>query len=292
MEIYNQFVKLENVSLALGFFDGVHLGHQAVISSAVEHAGNDKSAVITFKHSPCETFGIACKYISSIEERRELIEKLGVDYLFEIDFTKEMSQMSGEEYLKTLVEYFTPKSITTGFNHTFGKNKSGNPELLEELQNKYSYKYYKIPVQKSDNVVISSTQIKDYLVKGEIEKANKMLGYEFSIGGTVIHGNHLGNKIGFPTANITYPDYKVQIPYGVYATDIDKYNAMTNFGIKPTVSSENIPVVESHILNFDKNIYNTHIEVKFKKQIREEKKFESLEQLIEQINKDKLECSK
>lgn len=292
MEIYNEFIKLNNISLALGFFDGVHLGHKAVIDSAVEHADNNKSAVITFTHSPAELFGIDCKYISSIEERRMRIEELGIDYLFEIDFTNELSQMSGHEYLDMIVNYFSPKSITTGFNHTFGKDKSGNSDLLEELQNKYNYKYYKIPAQKLDNIVISSSQIKEYLSKGEIEKANNMLGYEFQIDGIVVQGNHLGNKIGFPTANINYPEYKVQIPYGVYATKIGTYNAMTNFGIKPTVSSNSIPVVESHIFNFDKNIYNTHIQLNFRKKIRDEKKFESLEQLIEQINKDKSECSK
>ena len=292
MELYNRFIKLKNISLALGFFDGVHLGHQAVIRSAVKNAVNTKSAVITFKSSPAELFGSKCKYISTLEERRKHIEKLGVDYLFEIDFSKELSNLTAYEYIDMIIKYFSPKFITTGFNHTFGKNKLGTPELLEHLQEKFNYKYSKILPESFNGTVISSTLIKEYLTKGELTLANNMLGYEFQIAGTVVHGNHLGNKIGFPTANILYPKEKVQIPFGVYKTKVNGYDAMTNFGIKPTVTNTERPLVESHIFNFNNDIYNTNIEIQFIKKIRDEKKFNSLNELVEQINKDKAECSK
>lgn len=289
MEIFDRFTTLDNVSLALGFFDGVHRGHQAVISN------NDgyKKAVITFKKHPMETFAAkdGFKYINTRERRAELIESLGADYLFELDFTEDLSRMDGGEYLKMLVDYFHPKSITTGFNHTFGRKKSGDPNLLEEKQKEYGYTYTQIPPQTLDGDVISSTAIKESLSKGEIEKANSMLGYNFSLKGKVIHGNHIGRTIGFPTANILYPETIVDIPFGVYCTEVNGRRAVTNYGRKPTVGDFQ-PVVETHILNFDKNIYNTDIEIKFIKKIRDEKKFDSLNELKTQINKDTQVCSK
>ncbi len=296
LEELSNDIELKNTSLALGFFDGVHTGHRAVIKSAVQFAkmNNTKSAVITFQRHPQEIFGGNCKYIITREQRAKLISELDVDYLFELDFTSKLSQKTGEEYLKMLVEYFNPKYISTGFNHTFGIKlngiQSGNPELLEYYQEKYGYKYTQISPQTMDDEIISSSKIKSYLSIGEIEKANKMLGYEFSINGTVIHGNHIGRTIGFPTANIKYPQNIIEIPYGVYSTTIFNKKAVTNYGKKPTIGNDIEPVAEAHILNFDKDIYNTNIEIKFIKKIREEQKFSSVEELKEQINKDIQEC--
>ena len=296
LEELSNDIDFKNASLALGFFDGVHTGHRAVIKSAVQYAkmNNTKSAVITFQRHPQEIFGGDCKYINTREQRAKLISELDVDYLFELDFTSKLAQKTGEEYLKMIVEYFKPKYISTGFNHTFGIKlngiQSGNPELLEYYQEKYGYKYTQIPPQTMDDEVISSSKIKSYLSIGEIEKANKMLGYEFSINGTVIHGNHIGRTIGFPTANIKYPQNIIEIPYGAYSTTIFNKKAVTNYGKKPTIGNNIEPVAEAHILNFDKDIYNTNIEIKFIKRIREEQKFSSVEELKEQINKDIQEC--
>ena len=287
MEIFDKLTKINNCSLALGFFDGVHSGHRKVIQAA-KTLCNNKTAVITFKEHPfAQNFD---KYITTRDERAKLISLLGVDYLFELDFTEEFSQISAEEYLKMLYEFFHPPVISTGFNHTFGKNKAGNPEFLKNYQDKYNYKYVEIPPQTMDGEVISSSKIKEYLNNGNILSANKMLGYNFSIKGTVIHGNHIGRTIGFPTANIKYPDKIIQIPYGAYSAAINDMKAIVNFGKKPTIGENLEPVVEAHILNFDKNIYNTDIEIKFIKKIRDEKKFNSLDELTAQINKDIKEC--
>ena len=289
MEIFDKFTNLDNLCLALGFFDGVHKGHQAALNKA--KSLGTKTAVITFKHHPLETFNKDCQYICSREKRAILMDNIGIDYLFELDFTKELSQMSGEEYLKMLINYFHPKAIITGFNHTFGANKSGNPNLLETKQTEYNYKYYQVPPQKINDEIISSTTIKQLLEVGNIEKANKMLGYEFSIKGKVIHGNHIGRTIGFPTANIEYPNSIVKLPYGVYCTKVMNKYSVTNYGKKPTVG-QNTPIVESHILDFDKDIYNLDIEVEFIKKIRDEKRFNSLDELKVQINKDTKTCLK
>ena len=287
MEIFDKLTKINNCSLALGFFDGVHTGHKKVIQSA-KRLYNNKTAVITFKEHPFAK--ISDKYITTRDNRAKLISLLEIDYLFELDFTEEFSQISAEEYLKMLYNFFQPSVISTGFNHTFGKNKSGNSEFLKKYQKKYNYKYVEVPPQTMDGKVISSSKIKEYLNMGDIISANKMLGYNFSIKGRVIHGNHIGRTIGFPTANIKYPDKIIQIPYGAYSAMINGMKAVVNFGKKPTIGKNLQPVVEAHILNFDKNIYNTDIEIKFIKKIRNEKKFNSLDELTAQINKDIKEC--
>lgn len=286
MEIYNEFRKIDNVSLALGFFDGVHKGHQVVLSKYNE----SKLAVITFKKHPLEVFGKPCSYLSTLEKRADLIEKTGADYLFELDFTEEFSKITGEKYLQTLIEYFHPTFITTGFNHTFGSDMRG-AKLLEEMQGKYNYKYIQIPPQKYNDEIISSSLIREYICKGDIHTANCMLGHRFSVKGKVIKGNQLGRQIGFPTANILYPSKTVNIPYGVYCTEVNGMRAVTNYGIKPTIGNYT-PVMETHIIGFDKNIYGQDIEVEFIRKIRDEKKFDSINDLKLQIIKDTEECSK
>jgi len=294
MEIFKELKHIEGLSLALGFFDGVHLGHQAVIKSATNHAhkNNNKSAVITFKAHPQDFLSNSkIKYITTRKQRATLIKELGIDYLFELDFSEEISNLTGEEYLKNIIfEYFKPTSISTGFNHTFGKNKSGTPLLLEKMQAEYNYKYYQTIAQSIDNNVISSSKIKEYLIKGDITQANIMLGHEFILEGNVIHGNHFGRELGFPTANIKYPKDIVELPLGTYSTQIYNHKSITNYGKKPTVCNACDAIVESHILNFNKNIYNTNIQVRFIKKIRDEKKFNSVYELKEQIKKDISEC--
>lgn len=290
MQILSELEKISNLSLALGFFDGVHKGHQAVIKQAVSFAreNNTQSAVITFSNHPCCYFyGVCPKYLLTRSGREEKIAELGVDYLFELDF-ESISGLTGEEYLKDiLVKHFTPSAITTGWNHNFGCNKSGNVKLLEKQAQKFGYKYFKIPSQKAGIQTISSTAIRDCLFDGLIEDANKMLGYEFSIKGKVVEGQKLGRTIGFRTANLIYPKELIDLPFGVYAAKVkvgdENYKGITNFGVRPTVSDSTSRSLETHILNFDKDIYGEEIEVSFLKMIRQEKKFSSLQELKKQI---------
>lgn len=288
MQVFYELTENKNLALALGYFDGVHLGHQKVIKSAVDYAQNNgkKSAVITFKDHPCCYFyGVCPKYILSRKQREEEIAKLGVDFLYELDFNETLAGLSAEEYLKNiLIKYFSPAAISTGFNHHFGARKSGDAEFLRQHQDRF--KYFEIPPQKINNEIISSTAIRNYLNKGEIAKANEMLGKNFSISGKVIEGQKLGRKLGFRTANLIYPAEIVDIPFGVYEVQTTYGKGITNFGIRPTVSSTKKAVLETHILDFDKDIYGKTIKVEFLRMLRKEQKFNSINELKKQIQSD------
>ena len=290
MQIFTQLNENNNLSLALGYFDGVHLGHQEVIKSAVNYAKENglKSAVITFKDHPCCYFyGVCPKYILSRELRREKIADLGVDYIYELDFDEKLSKLNAKEYLENiLIKNFAPKAISTGFNHYFGINKSGNAEYLKEHQAQYGYEYFEIPPQKINDEVISSTIIRTCLTNGDIKKANSMLGGEFSLNGTVVEGQKIGRTLGFRTANILYPPELVDIPFGVYEVETNYGKGIANFGIRPTISDTKKAVLEIHILDFDQDIYGENLNVKFIRMIRKEQKFSSADELKFQINKD------
>lgn len=294
MQIYTKLNKNPNLSLALGYFDGVHLGHQRVISSAVNFAkqNGNKSAVITFKDHPCCFFyGVCPKYILTRKDRLKHLEALGVDYVYILDFNANLCMLSAEDYLKNiLIDNFAPKSISTGFNHYFGSKKSGGVDLLSEKQSEYGYVYCEIPPQRVFSETISSTAIRNSLSDGQIQNANEMLGYNFTISGKVIKGQQLGRKIGFRTANLLYPPELIVLPFGVYSVIVNysgkKYRGITNFGMRPTVSNANSCSLETHILDFNKDIYGEEISVSFLKMIRAERKFNSLDELKAQINLD------
>ncbi len=290
MQIFYKLNENKHLSLALGYFDGVHKGHKKVIKSAVDYAKNNgnKSAAITFKDHPCcHFYGVCPKYILSRSQREDEIAKLGIDYLYELDFDDELCSLTAEEYLKeVLVKYFSPISISTGFNHHFGAKKSGNAEFLYQNQNKYGYKYFEIPPEKINDKIISSTAIRNYLKQGKIDKANQMLGENFSVKGTVIEGQKYGRLLGFKTANILYPKELVDIPFGVYEVMTTYGKGITNFGIRPTVSNSQKAVLETHILDFNKDIYDKTIKVQFIKMLRKELKFNSVDALKKQIAND------
>lgn len=288
MQILHELSSNKNLSVALGFFDGVHLGHRAVIKSAVNYAKENgtKSAVITFFDHPCCYFwGVCPKYILTRKEREKRIKSLGADYVYELDF-ESISGLTGAEYLKdVLVNYFTPVAISTGWNHNFGANKSGNAKLLHDNSQKYGYEYFEIPPEKLGNEVINSTTIRKLLAKGKIEKANEMLGEDFSVSGKVVEGNKIGRTLGFKTANINYPPELIELPYGAYGVETNFGKGVANFGIRPTINGSTA-VLEVHILDFDKDIYGKNLNVRFQKMLRSEKKFSSLSELKKQIQKD------
>ena len=294
MQIFTELNKNPELSLALGYFDGVHKGHQKVIRSAVEFArqNGNKSAVITFKDHPCCFFrGVCPKYILTRADRLKHIEALGIDYVYILDFDARLCRLSAEDYLKNiLIDNFSPKSISTGFNHYFGSKKSGGVDLLTKMQNIYGYEYFEIPPQKAGDDTISSTAIREALSKGQIQNANEMLGYNFTIKGEVVKGQQLGRKIGFRTANLVYPCELIDLPFGVYSVNVRYgeliYKGISNFGIRPTVSNSKQCSLETHILDFDKDIYGEEISVEFLKMIRAERKFASLSELKAQIGED------
>ena len=273
----------QQLSLILGFFDGIHQGHRQVLANTPK----TKKILVTFSTSPAEYFNKEFEYIYSREYNYKLLEKLGVDYVYEQKFN-DIVNLSASDYLEFLVNKFNPISITSGFNHRFGCNRQGDSEFLEK--NQKGFKYYSVPPYKINEEVVCSTKIKKFLSNGELEKANLFLGEEFTLKSTVKGGLKLGRKLGFPTANMDYPQNIVKIPYGVYKVIVLDKVALMNWGEKPTIGSS--PLMEVFIPEFEGNLYGKELEIKVCSKIRDEKKFLSIEELKKQIEKDVETCLK
>lgn len=297
MQVFYELNENKNLSLALGFFDGVHIGHQAVIKSAGGKCGggsksNAKTAVITFQDHPCCYFyDVKPKYIITKHDKIKLFENLGVDYLYFLKFDEKLAKMNAHEYMKeVIVKNFAPVAISTGFNHSFGAHKSGDVNFLKNAQKEFNYKYFEVPPVLFNSEIVSSTRIRDDLSLGNIEMVNAMLGYNYFLEETIVEGDKIGRTIGFKTANLIYPDNLVTVGRGVYKVKVEyngqTYDGIANYGLRPTVSNNGKSVLEVHILNFDKEIYGENIKVTFFKKIRDEKKFDSLEELKQQIKED------
>ena len=294
----NVFYELNNqtdMSLCLGFFDGVHQGHQVVIKNAVNYAKNNglKSALITFvEHPLCLLHGFDISYISTIEEKLKLIENLGIDNVYILEFNRELAQKTAYDYLKdVLIDNFHPKAITTGFNHYFGLNRQGDTTFLYNHQKEFGYKFFEIPPITYNDIIVSSSKVKEFLAKKDILTANKLLGHKFAFESVVQTGQKIGRTIHFPTINLEYPINMVKIPYGVYSAQVyfdgKEYKAVANWGLKPTVAKTDAePVFEAHLLDFNKDIYGKPVRVEIKDFIRDEIKFLSVKELQKQIEKD------
>lgn len=294
MQTYNELNINPGLSLALGFFDGVHVGHQAVIKSAVDFAKENgtKSAVITFKDHPCCYFyDIDPQYIIKKEDKIKLLENLGVDYLYFLKFDEHIAKMSASEYMQEIImKNFAPMAISTGFNHFFGAKKTGDVNYLKNNQQNLNYKYFEVPPVLFNGEVVSSTAIRNNLSIGNIELANSMLGYNYFLEDIVVKGQQLGRILGFKTANLIYPNNLIEVGRGVYKVRVhykgEELVGMANYGIRPTVTEDARATLEVHILNFDKDIYGEKIKVEFLSKIRDEKKFNSQDELKEQIKLD------
>ncbi len=294
MRIFNEIDTNKNLSLAFGFFDGVHIGHQAVIKSAVDFAreNNTKSAIITFQDHPCCYFyHVQPKYIITKNDKVNFFEDLGVDYLYFLKFDEYLAMMSASEYLKdVIIKNFAPAAISTGFNHYFGAKKSGDVNLLKHMQEELNYKHFEVSPVLYNSEIVSSTRIREDLALGNVEFVNAMLGYNYFLEETVIEGQKLGRQLGFKTANLIYPENLVEIGRGVYKVLVEydgkMFNGVANYGLRPTISKNEKSVLEVHILDFDKEIYGEKIKVTFLRKIREEKKFNSLDELKAQIKQD------
>jgi riboflavin kinase/FMN adenylyltransferase len=285
---------IKSSCLALGFFDGVHLGHQRVILDAIKKAKNIDalSTVITFSRHPREVLGgKKQKFITTLEQKLQLLESLGVQATVIIEFDENLGNLSGEDYLKNiLIKNFNPKTISVGYNHYFGNNKSGNIEFLKENQQKYGYELSVIKPIKVENHIVSSSLIRKLINTGEIKDASNMLGRHFLIENTVIHGEKRGRILGFPTANLIMPKDIIPPANGVYSglVDIDSkfHYAIINVGKRPTFADLQDSLIEVHILNFDGDLYGQNLKVSFIDKIRDEKKFSSPEELKKQIKYD------
>ena len=300
MKIYydiENFKSVPNAVVTIGTFDGVHRGHQEILKNMVNRAKelDGESVVVTFYPHPRQVLSndSGIRFISTQQEKISHLEALGIDNLIIINFTKEFAAISSEDFIKDyLVKNIHPAVLIIGYDHHFGKGRTGDFEMLYELGNRYNFKVEKIQEQDVENVAVSSTKIRHFLENGDIKHANMLLGYEFSYTGKVVHGQQVGQKMGYPTANIDVAEeFQLIERQGVYATfaEIDgkSFPAMTYIGKRPTMHDERPQSIETYIIGFDGNLYDKEIKIRFVDFVRDDKKFDNFEALKHQINIDK-----
>ena len=290
-----------NTGVGLGNFDGLHIGHMALINTLIRESRLNGlySIVYTFKKHPENILRkkLITPLLSTEEKKIELLSETSLDCLYFDDFNEDFSRLSPEEFVsQVLVKRLHIKLAVAGYDYRFGYKGQGDIELLKEYGLKYGFRVIVIDAIKCANEAISSTRIRNFIINGELEKAYKLLGRNYSITAEVVSGRRVGNTIGFPTANIHPERFLVLPENGVYITktllDGKLYNSMTNVGFNPTFEDVKQKTVETHIIDFNQDIYGKKIEVFFLKKIRNEIKFENVNQLIEQIKKDMGETRK
>lgn len=291
----SNFSTSEKTFVTIGTFDGVHFGHQQIIEKLVLEAkkANKKSVLLTFFPHPRMVLqkDNSLELINTIEERADLLKKTGLDYLIIHPFSKEFSRMTALDFVRDiLVNQLNISKLIIGYDHHFGKNREGNIIQLTEYSHLYDFTVEEIPAQDIDNVSVSSTKVRRALAEGNIKTANNYLGYNFMLSGIVVNGKQLGGKIGYPTANIDIKEsYKLIPKTGVYVvkSTIDKkvIFGIMNIGNRPTLDG-GYQTIEVHFLDFNANLYNKSLTIELLYFLRDEKKFNSIENLILQIRND------
>lgn len=282
--------KFGGLSIALGTFDGLHIGHIALIKALLEFHG--ESAVFTFDSLPSDVFFAEHKpmHLFTLDEKVAAFRSTGIDYLCIARFDKRFAGIDKTAFASTIINIFSPRNIVAGYNYTYGRHAQGNVDTLKNFGERHGCNVEIIPPVIFDGEPVSSTRIRECIAAGSVERANALLGYSYSISGTVEKGTGLGNKLGFPTANITAAKEKALPLRGVYSVGISvggrEYSGVCNIGVKPTVSSGVRETIEAHILGLSADLYGENVTISFKKRIRDEKKFDSKEQLIAQIQHD------
>jgi riboflavin kinase/FMN adenylyltransferase len=301
MKVYRDVRKFKVTKpvLTVGSFDGVHLGHLKVINRLNEIAEQNKgeSAIFTFSPHPrlvLNPDGNKLRLLTTLEEKIHLLERSGVQHLIIFPFTRTFSELSYTDFVRLiLVGQLNVDCLVVGHDHKFGKDRKGDFEMLKNLSLVFNFKLENLDALLTDNISISSTVIRKSLHEGDIEQANRYLGYTFCLTGTVVEGQKLGRKIQFPTANIEVSDSHKIIPScGVYAVFVVvegvSYRGMLNIGTRPTITNNvGQQSIEAHIFNFDENIYKKEVTIRFVTKVRDEKKFASIDGLRAQLEKDK-----
>ncbi len=296
----NKLPVFRNAVLTIGTFDGVHQGHRTIFSQLIKIANelDGETVVITFHPHPRRILNNseAPSLLTTLDERIKLFADLDISHLIIIPFDYEFASHSAEDYIKNfLIRYFNPKAIVIGFDHRFGKNRSGNFELLEKNGDIYGFQVYEIPEYILNESKVSSTQIRHFLLSGEIKLANELLTYPYQLTGTVIEGDKLGRTLGFPTANLAITNNDKLIPAsGVYAVKVKRFKGnqvmvekgMMNIGYRPTVNGRERRI-EVHLFNFSDDIYHETLQVELLFHTRKEMKFSGIDELKEQLERDK-----
>jgi riboflavin kinase/FMN adenylyltransferase len=293
----NNLPQFRNAVITIGTFDGVHLGHKQIIDNLKTEAekAHGESVIITFHPHPRKVVSsviTGVRLINTLAERVELLEKTGINHLVIVPFTDYFASQPAEEYISDfLVDKFKPYTIIIGYDHRFGKERTGDYKMMEEKAAVYNYQLKEIPEHILNTIKVSSTNIRNAILHSNIEEANNFLGYEFFFEGEVFHGDKIGRTIGYPTANLKSTDEeKIALGDGIYAvyTQVEgkTHKGMMSIGFRPTVNGK-LRVTEVNIFDFDKEIYGQIIRVTVKKYLRSEVKFNGLEALKEQLHKDK-----
>ena len=292
-----------NTVLTVGTFDGVHEGHKVLIRAVVDRAKelSARSVIVTFDPHPRDIINPGSdgiELLSTLPERCELLADLGIDEMVVIPFDRDFSLLSSEEFIRDVIyEEIGVKEFIIGYDHQFGKDREGTIETVRSLGDELGFTANVISRQEVENQTVSSTSIRKALQnEGNAEKAAKFLGRYYILHGTVVHGDKRGSKIGFPTANIHVDQTKKVVPKkGVYAVwirvDGEYHPAMMNIGKRPTFEGEDL-TVEGHIFDFEEDIYGKEVQTQFVKRIRDEKKFSGIEELKNQLEKDKQQAEK
>lgn len=300
MKIYEDVDEFPEINFAVvtdGTFDGVHLGHQKIISRLKETARRKQGETVLLTLWPHPRIILNptdhnLQLLTSFEEKAELLEEAGIDHLVKITFTKAFSQISREEFVnRYLVQKIKAKKLIIGYDHRFGRNREGNFDYLVENSERFGFDVEEISKQDLDDIAISSTLIRKSLTEGNVMTASKYLGRFYSLRGEVVKGNQVGRALGFPTANIQVDEPLKLIPGdGAYAVKVKHdgltFSGMLNIGYRPTVDGKT-KSIEVHIFNFDQDLYGRSIEVSFIRQIRKEKKFTDTEELRSQLHNDR-----
>ncbi len=299
MKIYrdiNDF-KVKNPVLTVGTFDGVHLGHRKILEKTVKEAEklNGEPVVFTLYPHPRKVLDSNFKdlfLLNTLDEKAKLLENAGIKHLVIYPFTKDFASLSSCDFIQNILyKKLNVKNLIVGYDHRFGKDRQGNIDILRNCAEPFNIDVQKVDAFILNNETVSSTKIRNAVLKGDIEKANICLGYDYFLSGTVISGNKIGRTIGFPTANIDVHNEKLIPKSGVYAVIINisgtEYKGMINIGNRPTIATNTANTVEVHIFDFQGNLYDKNIQIIFKKYIREEQKFPNTEALKQQLLKDK-----
>jgi riboflavin kinase/FMN adenylyltransferase len=285
--------------VTLGIFDGVHRGHRALLDILVSRAVevNGESVVVTFYPHPrlvLEPNHVKLSFLTTMEEKKVLLAKANVDHLIVLEFTKQFSKIPACDFVQDiLVKKIGTKHLIIGYNHHFGRRGEGDFQTIKQCSDSLDFTVEQVQGLQTEEGAISSSLIRDSLLNGRLDMANKLLGYSYSVAGTVIRGKKIGRSIGFPTANIKPEDkYKLIPCNGVYAVEVQidgfVHHGMLNIGSNPTVNNDTrVRSIEVHILSFEHDIYGKKISVIFIKRLRDEKKFDNIRQLAEQMTLDK-----
>ena len=288
--------KIPDIALTIGNFDGIHLGHKKILEKLKSEGKkrNLKTGLLTFEPHPAKIFNNDSKNrIYNLSEKIRILKAENLtDFLFIIHFNYNLVNLSADEFLQNiLLKNIKMKYLSIGYDFCFGKDRLGNVEFLQKKSKELKFDFEQISEQKFDNKTYSSSLIRKLIQNGKISEVNNILARKFSISGNVIQGRGLANKINYPTANILPKKYQIYPKFGVYKVEISIEEniflpAILNFGIKPTFSKDLKPIFEVHIFNFNKNIYSKKVRVRFLDFIREEKKFDNIEELKKQISFD------